>query len=255
MLTGSLICRLLNQFSRCDIPYFHIMTSTCPDIVICVRWQCKLVCVSKAHVIESTQRCPAAPGRLLTAIVILVWFLCTRDHDLGARASQMTSDCEWWQHGDWCCTRRWELIKWKHFPRYWTVVRGINRSQVNSPYKHQWRRALMFSFIWTWIDGWVNKRSAGDLRRNRAHHDVSVMWDEMPMNGRNSKLHRFHHSVRMTTGWSCRITKYFWNDSILENRFKAFGSRILEELAIRMKKSRKYSVNLVVGLYIWFIFL
>ena len=37
-----------------------------------------------------------------------------------------------------------DVIKWKHFPRYWPVVRGIHRWPVNSPHKGQWRRALMF---------------------------------------------------------------------------------------------------------------
>ena len=40
-----------------------------------------------------------------------------------------------------------DVIKWKHFPRYWPVVRGINWSPVNSPHKVQWNRALMFSLI------------------------------------------------------------------------------------------------------------
>ena len=35
--------------------------------------------------------------------------------------------------------------------------------------------ALMFSLICVWIIGWVNNREAGDLRRYRAHYDVSVM--------------------------------------------------------------------------------
>ena len=32
-----------------------------------------------------------------------------------------------------------DVIKWKHFPRYWPFVRGIHRSPVNSPHKGQWR--------------------------------------------------------------------------------------------------------------------
>ena len=32
----------------------------------------------------------------------------------------------------------------------------------------------MFSLISAWINGWVNNRQAGDLRRNRTHYDVSV---------------------------------------------------------------------------------
>ena len=66
-----------------------------------------------------------------------------------------------------------DVIKWKHFPRYWPFVRGIHRSPVDSPHKGQWRRALMFSLIW--INGWVNNRGAGDLRRHRAYYDVIVM--------------------------------------------------------------------------------
>ena len=37
-----------------------------------------------------------------------------------------------------------DVIKWKHFPRYWPFVRGIHRSPVNSRHKCQWRGALMF---------------------------------------------------------------------------------------------------------------
>ena len=55
-----------------------------------------------------------------------------------------------------------DVIKWKHFP-------------VNSPHKGQWRGALMLSFTCVWINGWVNNREAGDLRRHRAHYDVIVM--------------------------------------------------------------------------------
>ena len=68
-----------------------------------------------------------------------------------------------------------DVIKWKHFPRYWPFVRGIHRSPVNSPYKGQWRGAFMFSLISASINRWVNNREAGDLRRYRAHYDIIVM--------------------------------------------------------------------------------
>ena len=68
-----------------------------------------------------------------------------------------------------------DVIKREHFLRYWPFVRGIHRSTVNSPHKGQWRRALMFSLISVWINGWVNNREARDLRRLRAHYDVIVM--------------------------------------------------------------------------------
>ena len=68
-----------------------------------------------------------------------------------------------------------DVIKWKHFPRYWPFVWGIHRSPVNSPHKGQWRGALMFTLICARINGWVNNREAGDLRRYPAHCDVIVM--------------------------------------------------------------------------------
>ena len=68
-----------------------------------------------------------------------------------------------------------DVIKWKHFPRHWSFVRGIHRSLVNSPHKGQWRGALVFSLICARINGWINNGEAGDLRRHRVHYDVIVM--------------------------------------------------------------------------------
>ena len=82
------------------------------------------------------------------------------------------------------------VIKWKHFPRYWPLVRGIHRSSVNFPHKGQWRGALMFSLIFAWINGWVNNSEAGDLSVHRVHYDVIMMfW-----------IFRAHHSISML--WS-----------------------------------------------------
>ena len=42
---------------------------------------------------------------------------------------------------------------------------------------HRWSaKALMFSLICAWINGWVNNREADDLRRHRAHYDVIEMY-------------------------------------------------------------------------------
>ena len=78
-----------------------------------------------------------------------------------------------------------DVIKWKHIPRYWPFVWGIHRSPVNSPHKGQWRGALVFSVICAWINGWTNTCEAGDLRRYRAHYDVTLMqrklaWEPHP---------------------------------------------------------------------------
>ena len=67
-----------------------------------------------------------------------------------------------------------DSIKWEPFPRYMPFVRGIHRWPVNSPDKRQWRGALTFSLICAWINGKINTRDVGDLRRHCARYDVIV---------------------------------------------------------------------------------
>ena len=55
------------------------------------------------------------------------------------------------------------------------ICAGISPVTGEFPHKGQWRGALMFSLICGWINDWVNKREAGDLRRYRAHYYVIVM--------------------------------------------------------------------------------
>ena len=73
------------------------------------------------------------------------------------------------------CKTHDDVIKWKHIPRHWPFVRGIHWWPVNSPHKGQWCGTLMFSLICSWVNGWVNNRQAGDLRRHRVGYDVTVM--------------------------------------------------------------------------------
>ena len=46
------------------------------------------------------------------------------------------------------------------------------------PTQGQWRGALLFSLIRVWVNGWINNREAGDLRRHRGHYDVNAMLGE-----------------------------------------------------------------------------
>ena len=87
-----------------------------------------------------------------------------------------------------------DVIKWKHFPRYWPSVRGIHQSPVNSPHKGQWRGALMFFFIYVWINGWVSNCEAVDLRRYRAHYDVIVIIPFM---------------IRLVPAWHFKVSRLF----------------------------------------------
>ena len=77
-----------------------------------------------------------------------------------------------------CQCRSMKLLTWwRHqmFSALLAICEGIPRSPVNSPDKGQWHGTLVFSLIWAWVNGWVNNREAGDLRRHRAHYDVTVM--------------------------------------------------------------------------------
>ena len=69
---------------------------------------------------------------------------------------------------------------WQIITKYMMTSSNGNICRIigHSPHNGQWRGASMFSLICVWINGWVNNREAGDLRRNRAHYDVIVMiWD------------------------------------------------------------------------------
>ena len=57
----------------------------------------------------------------------------------------------------------------------------------------------MFSLIWAWINGWVNNREAGDLRRHSAYYEVIVMnWYIWPHLYSHLILHHIHLKIRLT---------------------------------------------------------
>ena len=82
-----------------------------------------------------------------------------------------------------------DVTKWKHFPRYWPLVRGIHRWPVNSPHKGQWRRALIFPLKLTGTNIWANNPEASDLRRHPAHYDVTVMY--LTINGASNTCYKW----------------------------------------------------------------
>ena len=63
------------------------------------------------------------------------------------------------------CREHDDVIKWKHFPRYWAFVWGIHRSPLNSP-----QRPVARSFD-VFYDLRLNKRLSKQARR---------WWFEMP---------------------------------------------------------------------------
>ena len=68
-----------------------------------------------------------------------------------------------------------DVIKWKHFPRYWPFVRRIHRSRWIHHTKAS--DAEHWCFLW-YASEWTIE--AGDLRRYRIHYDVTVIiFDEV----------------------------------------------------------------------------
>ena len=86
--------------------------------------------------------------------------LCTLNMIITAHVSLPIS---WWRH------------QMETFSALLTLCAGNSPVPVNSPYKGQWRGALMFSLISVWTNGWVNNCEAGDLRLHCGHYDVTVM--------------------------------------------------------------------------------
>ena len=104
-----------------------------------------------------------------------------------------------------------DVMKWKHFPCYWSFVRGIHRSPVNSPHKGQICGALMFLWSAPWIHDWVNNREAGDLRRHHTHYDIIVLerWVDS-MRPRDTYMHWWNGSpLVQIMVWHQTVDKQF----------------------------------------------
>ena len=136
------------------------------------------------------------------------------------------------------------------YPRYWSFVRGIHRPRVYSAHRGQWRGALMFSLICAWINGLVNNRDAGDLRRLHAHYDATVMnscllfISQPPSivslcqnNGQSNRPNKYcgHFcwciGLHKRKGVVRRRCRRFWNDLIW---LEFTGRLVLKVIAIRV---------------------
>ena len=99
----------------------------------------------------------------VSLILEILWYIMVHHYHIKPSAYGISYGAmTWWRH------------QMKHF-RVTSHFAGNSLFPVNSPHKGQWRGALVFSLICTWINGWVNNREAGDLRRHRGHYDVNEM--------------------------------------------------------------------------------
>ena len=110
-----------------------------------------------------------------------------------------------------------DVIKWKHFPRYWPFVRGIHRSPVNSPHKGQWRGALMFFYLH--LNKRLRKQSWGWWFETLSR----PLW-------RHCKVWRNYHCAKETTShcsnqrWPCSLTYEY----IIESQWELIFAPVQE---------------------------
>ena len=126
------------------------------------------------------------------------WRLWTEERYRGYRMVSYESE----RHDD--------VIKWKHFPRYWPFVRGIHRSTVNSPVHGEFpaQRPVKRSF-----DVFF------DLRLNKRLSKQSWgWWSETPS---SSSLWR-HRNVYVN---ACLYNDTFWCTSIHIANIRQSGDR------------------------------
>ena len=130
-------------------PFYYFFVHSTTWIVLCAKWL--------------PWPLPSHQYRMNTCLVIQVQLTVSNQETSFSRIiiprwiifsqlSQRTHNT-WWRH------------QMETFSALLAICAGNSPVPGNSPHKGQWRGALMFSLICVWINGWVNNREAGDLRR------------------------------------------------------------------------------------------
>ena len=114
-----------------------------------------------------------------------------------------------------------DVIKLKHFPRSWPFVRGIHRSPRWIPRTKASDAELYL--VRVCINGRVNNRKPGDLRRHRAHYDVMVMksWqNESVLNQRWRHIDGLVQDCSISIASALEILQSCTESSIFSNRIR-----------------------------------
>ena len=95
--------------------------------------------------------------------------------------------------------------RWRHqmetFSALLAICAGNSPATGKFPAQRPVTRSFDVSMICVWINGWVNNRDAGDLRRHHTHYDVTVM--HFP------RLHGHTRSLACTQNYSLH-TSMWW---------------------------------------------
>ena len=81
--------------------------------------------------------------------------------------------------GHQCANWPWDITRWRHQMETFSVLLTLLCGEFTG---HRWihrtkasdAELWCFFFICAWINGWVNNREVGDLRRLSDHYDVTV---------------------------------------------------------------------------------
>ena len=93
-------------------------------------------------------------------------------------------------------------------------------------------KGLMFSLICAWINGWVTNGEAGNLRRHRAHYDVTVI-----KSGELSSAHNVLLLFKKKSFWNqitAELCTNFRNDLSTANRWMIWTNEISWESIFKM---------------------
>ena len=125
-----------------------------------------------------------------------------------------------------CILTHGDVIKWKHFPRYWPFVRGIHQSPVNSPNKWPVTRSCDVSFDLR-LNKRLNKQSWGWWFETLScplwrHCNVSLLCKIVCRHGTYNMFVRYFMCLRLNLffrfSW-CILWKcfYFYHTTIIKS--------------------------------------
>ena len=139
---------------------------------------------------------------------------------------------------EYLCYNGWSC-EWVHslpVPAWWrhqmvtffalvALCAGNHRSPVIPPQRPV-TRSLDVLFVCAWVNGWVNNRCAGDLRRHHAHYDVTVIgWQGRPFANYNGSY--WHILPRTIVDKSKRVVQREWLGSGAEIVVVGNGAEIV----------------------------
>ena len=117
-------------------------------------------------------------------------------------------------------------------------------------------RSLMFSLICAWINAWVSNHEAGDLRRYRAHYDVTVMEISESSDEFRVLASNFIHIKLWSVPHPCIISNCHYNDVIMGAIASQITSLTIVYSAVYLganerKHQKSASLAFVRGIHRW----